>query len=101
MRDAPPAAFEPDVVSELEARAAAWLDEYPVLLCPPAASPAFALGYGDAAVFDLFHHCKLASGLGLPAAVVPISASPEGLPVGVQIVGRRGTRGRGARGRAE
>ena len=90
VRDAPPAAFEPDVLSELEARAATWLEEYPVLLCPPAASPAFALGYGDAAVFDLFHHCKLASGLGLPAAVVPISVSLEGLPVGVQIVGRRG-----------
>ena len=35
-------------------------------------------------------HCKLASVLGLPAAVVPVLRSPEGLPVGVQIVGRRG-----------
>jgi Asp-tRNA(Asn)/Glu-tRNA(Gln) amidotransferase A subunit family amidase len=47
-------------------------------------------GCCDAAVFDLFVHCKLASALGLPAAVVPVLRSPEGLPVGVQIVGRRG-----------
>lgn len=90
VRSAPPARFEAGVVSELEARASIWLDEHPVLLCPAAASPAFELGYGDPGVFDLFHHCKLASALGLPAAVVPVSTSPEGLPVGVQIVGRRG-----------
>jgi Asp-tRNA(Asn)/Glu-tRNA(Gln) amidotransferase A subunit family amidase len=90
VRDAPPFEFDPAVVAELEARAAEWLDEVPVLLCPPAASPAFELGYGEPDIFDLFHHCKLASALGLPAAVVPVSASPEGLPVGVQIVGRRG-----------
>jgi Asp-tRNA(Asn)/Glu-tRNA(Gln) amidotransferase A subunit family amidase len=90
VRDAPPVAFESGVVAELEARAFAWLDEHPILLCPAAATPAFALGYGEADVFDLFHHCKLASALGLPAAVIPVSTSPEGLPVGVQIVGRRG-----------
>jgi Asp-tRNA(Asn)/Glu-tRNA(Gln) amidotransferase A subunit family amidase len=88
--DAPPAAFDGDAVAELEARAFSWLDEHPVLLCPAAASPAFELGYDEPDVFDLFHHCKLASALGLPAAVVPVSTSPEGLPVGVQIVGRRG-----------
>jgi hypothetical protein len=26
--------------------------------------------------------------LGLPAAVVPVSYSPEGLPIGVQVIGR-------------
>jgi Asp-tRNA(Asn)/Glu-tRNA(Gln) amidotransferase A subunit family amidase len=41
-------------------------------------------------VFDLFHHCKLASALGLPAAVVPVSLSAGGLPIGVQVIGRRG-----------
>jgi amidase len=90
VEDAPAAAFDPEVVAALEARAFEWLDSYPVLLCPAAASPAFELGYADPGIFDLFHHCKLASALGLPAAVVPVSTSPEGLPVGVQIVGRRG-----------
>lgn len=90
VRDTPPVAFDGGVIAELEARAFAWLDEHPILLCPAAATPAFALGYAEADVFDLFHHCKLASALGLPAAVIPVSTSPEGLPVGVQIVGRRG-----------
>ena len=26
--------------------------------------------------------------LGLPAAVVPVTKSPEGLPIGVQVIGR-------------
>jgi amidase len=90
VKDAPPVAFDPAVVAELEARAFAWLEEWPILLCPPAATPAFEAGYDGQDVFDLFQHCKLASALGLPAAVVPVSTSPEGLPVGVQIVGRRG-----------
>jgi Asp-tRNA(Asn)/Glu-tRNA(Gln) amidotransferase A subunit family amidase len=90
VRDAPPARFDGRAVAALEARAFAWLDEHPVLLCPAAASSALPLGYGDPDVFDLFRHCKLASALGLPAAVVPVARSPEGLPVGVQIVGRRG-----------
>jgi len=90
VRDAPAAAFDADAVAELEARAFAWLDEKQVLLCPAAASTAFPLGYGEPDVFDFFHHCKLASALGLPAAVVRVSTSPEGLPVGVQVVGRRG-----------
>jgi amidase len=88
--EAPALRFDLDEVRRLEHDASAWLDEHPVLLCPPAAAPAFALGDPDPAVFDLFHHCKLASALGLPAAVVPVSRCPEGLPVGVQIVGRRG-----------
>jgi len=90
VRDAPPVAFDGAVVAELEARAFAWLDEHPILLCPAAATPAFELGYDEPDVFDCFHHCKLASALGLPAAVVPVTSSAEGLPVGVQIVGRRG-----------
>jgi Asp-tRNA(Asn)/Glu-tRNA(Gln) amidotransferase A subunit family amidase len=90
VREAVPEPFRAEVVGSLEARAFAWLDEFPVLLAPAAASPAFALGYGEPDVFDLFHHCKLASALGLPAAVVPFATSPEGLPVGVQIVGGRG-----------
>ena len=89
--DAPPVpadAFER--LAALERRAAAWLDEHPVLLAPAAAEPAFELGGLEGNVFDLFHHCKLASALGLPAAVVPVSHSSTGLPIGVQVIGRRG-----------
>ena len=61
-----------------------------MLLAPAAAEPAFALGGLEGDVFDLFHHCKLASALGLPAAVVPVALSATGLPIGVQVIGRRG-----------
>jgi Asp-tRNA(Asn)/Glu-tRNA(Gln) amidotransferase A subunit family amidase len=60
-----------------------------VLLAPAAAAPAFELGRVGSDIFDLFHHCKLASALGLPAAVVPVALSSTGLPIGVQVIGRR------------
>src|SRR5262249_5560338 len=82
---------------ELGELASGWLDRHPILLAPVAAEPAYELGRIDG-VFDLFAECKLASALGLPAAVVPVpggkpsnsllQGSPE-LPVGVQLVGRR------------
>jgi Asp-tRNA(Asn)/Glu-tRNA(Gln) amidotransferase A subunit family amidase len=88
VREAPPVPTEAAVqLAALERAAARWFDEYPVLLAPAAAGPAFELERLD--VFDLFHHCKLASALGLPAAVVPLSRSSTGLPIGVQVIGRR------------
>jgi Asp-tRNA(Asn)/Glu-tRNA(Gln) amidotransferase A subunit family amidase len=90
VRDAEPLAFDPVAVAALEARAFTWLDDHPILLWPAAATPAFEVGYDEPDVFDRFHHCMLASALGLPAAVVPVSTSPDGLPIGVQVVGRRG-----------
>jgi Asp-tRNA(Asn)/Glu-tRNA(Gln) amidotransferase A subunit family amidase len=71
------------------------MEEFPILLCPVCAVPAFrhserewmvqgrrveylkAMSYSQ--WFNLF---------GNPAAVVPVGRSPEGLPIGVQIVGR-------------
>jgi amidase len=73
----------------LEQQASVWFEEFPILLAPAAAEPAFALGGLHGNVFDLFHHCKLASALGLPAAVVPVTMSSTGLPIGVQVIGRR------------
>jgi amidase len=66
-----------------------WLDAHPILLAPAGAEPAFELGRTDD-VFELFAHFKLASALGLPAAVVPVAVPGARLPTGVQIVGRRG-----------
>jgi Asp-tRNA(Asn)/Glu-tRNA(Gln) amidotransferase A subunit family amidase len=69
--------------------------EYPILLCPPAAIPAFRhqerswLIEGKAVEYlDAWSYTEWFNLLGNPAAVVPVSLTAEGLPVGVQIVGR-------------
>src|SRR6267142_611960 len=69
--------------------------KYPVLICPTAAIPAFRHGEREWQVegktvkyLDAWSYCEWFNLLGFPAAVVPMGRSPEGLPIGVQIVGR-------------
>ncbi len=71
------------------------MNEFPVLLCPVAASPAFChseIGWGSdghmASYLDTMSYSQWFNLLGNPAATVPVGRSPEGLPIGVQIVGR-------------
>lgn len=68
---------------------------FPILLCPTAAIPAFRHGERSWLVegktvnyLDAWSYTEWFNLLGNPAAVVPVGKSPEGLPVGVQIVGR-------------
>jgi Asp-tRNA(Asn)/Glu-tRNA(Gln) amidotransferase A subunit family amidase len=69
--------------------------EYPILLCPVAAIPAFHhgerqwnVGGGTVKYLDAWSYCEWFNLLGFPAAVVPMALSSDGLPIGVQIVGR-------------
>jgi amidase len=69
--------------------------EYPVLLCPVASVPAWKHGERNWSIdgqtveyLDAVKYTQWFNTLGAPAAVVPVSHSPEGLPIGVQIVGR-------------
>ncbi len=69
--------------------------DYPLLLCPVAAIPAFRHGEREWLVegktvqyLDAWSYCEWFNLLGFPAVVVPIGFSDEGLPIGVQIVGR-------------
>lgn len=69
--------------------------KYPVLICPVAAIPAFHHGEREWPVdgktikyLDAWSYCEWFNLLGFPAAVIPIGLSSEGLPIGVQIVGR-------------
>ncbi len=69
--------------------------KYPILLCPPAAIPAFRHGERSWVIegktvnyLDAWSYTEWFNLLGNPAAVVPVSQSSEGLPIGVQIVGR-------------
>jgi amidase len=73
----------------------AQMREYPVLLCPVAAIPAFRHGERSWQVegktvkyLDAWSYTEWFNLLGTPAAVVPVGKSPEGLPIGVQIVAR-------------
>lgn len=79
----------------LRAELLAQMREYPILLCPPAAVTAFRHGERSWTVngetvhyLDAWSYAEWFNLLGNPAAVVPVSHSAEGLPVGVQIVGR-------------
>ena len=71
------------------------MQNYPILLCPAAAIPAFRHGErswlveGKAVRYlDAWSYTEWFNLLGNPAAVVPVSHSSDGLPIGVQIVGR-------------
>jgi amidase len=72
----------------------AQMEQFPVLLSPVCSIPAFRHqdgGWGPTYAADYLQtmtysqHYNL---LGNPAAVVPVGKSPEGLPIGVQIIGR-------------
>jgi Asp-tRNA(Asn)/Glu-tRNA(Gln) amidotransferase A subunit family amidase len=70
--------------------------DYPILLCPVAAIPAFRHGERSWKIeektvnyLDAWSYTEWFNLLGNPAAVVPVSHSDQGLPIGVQIVGRR------------
>jgi amidase len=79
----------------LRARFSAQMQRYPILLCPAAAIPAFRHGERSWEVdgktvhyLDAWSYTEFFNLLGNPAAVVPVGRSSEGLPIGVQIVGR-------------
>jgi len=87
-----------DAWAELDLVRAKTLEEmrkYPVLLCPVASVPAFR--HGERAwdvegrtveYLDAWRYTEWFNALACPAAVVPVGRSPEGLPIGVQVVAR-------------
>jgi Asp-tRNA(Asn)/Glu-tRNA(Gln) amidotransferase A subunit family amidase len=71
------------------------MEQFPILLCPVCAIPAFRHGEREWRVqgrkveyLKAMSYSQWFNLLGNPAAVVPVAQSPEGLPIGVQIVGR-------------
>ena len=71
------------------------MEKFPVLLCPVASIPAFHHGERNWQIdgqrveyLDAWSYCEWFNLLGMPAATIPVSQSPEGLPIGVQIVAR-------------
>jgi Asp-tRNA(Asn)/Glu-tRNA(Gln) amidotransferase A subunit family amidase len=79
----------------LRGKILAQMKAFPILLCPAAAIPAFRHGERSWVVegktvnyLDAWSYTEFFNLLGNPGAVVPVGQSPEGLPIGVQIVGR-------------
>ncbi len=79
----------------LRSKTLAEMSKFPVLLCPVASVPAFRhderswIVEGRAVEYlDAWRHTQWFNSLAAPAAVVPVGTSPEGLPIGVQIVAR-------------
>jgi Asp-tRNA(Asn)/Glu-tRNA(Gln) amidotransferase A subunit family amidase len=71
------------------------MERYPILLCPVNAVPAFRHGERSWTVegqkveyLDTSSYSQWFNLLGNPAAAVPMERSDDGLPIGVQIVGR-------------
>jgi Asp-tRNA(Asn)/Glu-tRNA(Gln) amidotransferase A subunit family amidase len=69
--------------------------DHPVLLCPVTSIPAFRHGERSWSIdgqtvsyLDAWSYCAWFNLLGMPAAVVPVGKSKEGLPIGVQIVAK-------------
>lgn len=69
------------------------MKRFPVLLCPVASIPAFCHGERTWQIesktvqyLDAWSYCEWFNLLGMPAGVVPIAKSSDGLPIGVQIV---------------
>jgi Asp-tRNA(Asn)/Glu-tRNA(Gln) amidotransferase A subunit family amidase len=67
----------------------------PVLICPVASVPAFRHGERSWEIeektvryLEAWSYCEWFNLLGMPAAVVPMGKSSEGLPIGIQIAGR-------------
>ena len=80
---------------ELREKILRQMKKHSVLICPVAAIPAFHHGEREWQVqgktvkyLDAWCYCEWFNLLGFPAAVIPIAISSEGLPIGVQIVGR-------------
>lgn len=80
----------------LRASIVAWMAEFPILLAPAASLPAFRHDHHGPFQVEgwtvdyvkAFSYSQAFNLLGLPAAVVPCGQTLEGLPIGVQVVGR-------------
>jgi Asp-tRNA(Asn)/Glu-tRNA(Gln) amidotransferase A subunit family amidase len=80
---------------DLGAEFVAYLERHSVLLMPVATVPPYALdgpppvvNGREQTVWDVLAPCRLISLFGVPAASVPFGTSADGLPIGVQVVGR-------------
>jgi Asp-tRNA(Asn)/Glu-tRNA(Gln) amidotransferase A subunit family amidase len=80
---------------QLRLRLMQQMSRVPVLICPVCSVPAFRHGEREWRVggktvsyMDAMSYTQWFNLLGNPAVVLPVGSSPEGLPIGVQIIGQ-------------
>jgi amidase len=78
----------------LRATLVEWMEQTPLLIAPVGSTPAYkhgtlkvTVGETTMSTFRAFSYSQTFNAFDLPAVVVPAGRSPEGLPIGVQIVG--------------
>ena len=71
------------------------MQRVPVLICPVCSIPAFrhgerewAIGKRRVSYMDAMSYTQWFNLLGNPGVVLPVGSSPEGLPIGIQVVGQ-------------
>jgi Asp-tRNA(Asn)/Glu-tRNA(Gln) amidotransferase A subunit family amidase len=79
----------------LRAQLLAWMETTPIIVAPVGPTPAYQhdtlklqLDGSDVGVFRAFGYAQAFNVFDLPVVVVPAGRSSDGLPIGVQIVGR-------------
>ncbi|MBV9210853.1 MAG: amidase [Acidobacteria bacterium] len=79
----------------LRSRLLEWMQETPLIVCPVGSTQAFEHGARKIevegqtlSIFRSFSYAQTWNVFGLPVACVPVARTSEGLPLGVQIVGR-------------
>jgi Asp-tRNA(Asn)/Glu-tRNA(Gln) amidotransferase A subunit family amidase len=80
---------------QVRAQVLAQMERFPILLCPVCAVPAFRhrerqwpVNGRQVQYLNAMSYSAWFNVLGFPGASIPVGRSPEGLPIGVQIVGR-------------
>jgi Asp-tRNA(Asn)/Glu-tRNA(Gln) amidotransferase A subunit family amidase len=87
----PPAPARPGLFEEIDdVRRAVlkFLNTWPILLTPVGTEPAFPIDEPARSRSDLEAFCRAVTLLRLPAAVVTCGTAADGMPIGVQVVGR-------------
>ncbi|HEY6804490.1 MAG TPA: amidase [Pyrinomonadaceae bacterium] len=98
--DSPPPTLDEYIAGWMErdrlrAELVDWMNDAPLLVCPVGATPAYKHDTLKVSVngtsmgnFRAFSYAQAFNVFDLPVVTVPAGKSPEGLPIGVQVVGR-------------